>query len=53
MLWPQLKLVELPLRQVLHAPDQLISEVLFPETDCTSMLAYMFSPAFALLNLLG
>jgi CRP-like cAMP-binding protein len=40
-LWPQLKLVELPIRQVLHAPEQPITEIYFPETGYVSMLAYM------------
>ncbi|WP_238384200.1 Crp/Fnr family transcriptional regulator [Teichococcus vastitatis] len=40
-LWPQLKLVELPIRRVLHAPEQPITEIYFPETGYVSMLVYM------------
>jgi CRP-like cAMP-binding protein len=40
-LWPRLEVVELPFRQVLHAPGQPIEAVYFPETGYASMLAYM------------
>jgi CRP-like cAMP-binding protein len=38
---PRLEAVELPLRQVLHAPGKPIGSVYFPETGYVSMLAYM------------
>jgi CRP-like cAMP-binding protein len=40
-LWPRLEAVELPLRQVLHAPGKPIATVYFPETGWLSLLAYM------------
>jgi CRP-like cAMP-binding protein len=40
-LWPRLEAVELPFRQVLHAPGKPITSVYFPETGYVSMLAYM------------
>lgn len=40
-LWPRLEAVELPFRQVLHAPGKPIEAVYFPETGYVSMLAYM------------
>jgi hypothetical protein len=40
-LWPRLKAVELPFRQVLHAPGAPIEAVYFPETGWVSMLAYL------------
>jgi hypothetical protein len=39
-LWPRLEAVELPSRQVLHAPGKPITSVYFPETGYVSMLAY-------------
>jgi CRP-like cAMP-binding protein len=38
---PRLEAVELPFRQVLHAPGKPITSVYFPETGYVSMLAYM------------
>jgi CRP-like cAMP-binding protein len=38
-LWPQLKRVELPIRAVLYAAEQPITEVYFPESGHASMLA--------------
>ncbi|WP_120010840.1 Crp/Fnr family transcriptional regulator [Teichococcus vastitatis] len=40
-LWPQLTLVELAFRDVLHAAEQPIDQVYFPETGYASILAYM------------
>jgi len=52
-LWPQLKSVELPLRQVFHAPGQPIDAVYFPETGCFSMLAYLEDDDDAEVGLVG
>jgi CRP-like cAMP-binding protein len=38
-LWPQLRRVELPIRAVLYAAEQPITEVYFPESGHASMLA--------------
>jgi len=40
-IWPRLQAVELPLREVLHAPGKPIEAVYFPETGWCSMLAYL------------
>jgi CRP-like cAMP-binding protein len=52
-LWPSLEPVELPLRQVLHAPGEPITAVYFPETGYVSMLAYMEDGDAAEVGLIG
>jgi CRP-like cAMP-binding protein len=45
--------VELPLRQVLHAPGDPIIVVYFPETGYVSMVAYMEDGDAAEVGLIG
>ena len=52
-LWPRFEAVELPLRQVLHAPGKPIGSVYFPETSYVSMLAYMDNGDAAEVGLAG
>jgi CRP-like cAMP-binding protein len=52
-LWPRLEAVELPFRQVLHAPGEPIEAVYFPETGYSSMLAYLESGDAAEVGLVG
>src|SRR3954454_13802555 len=52
-LWPRLQAVELPFRQVLHAPGAPIEAVHFPETGWISMLAYLESGDAPEVGLLG
>jgi CRP-like cAMP-binding protein len=52
-LWPRLKAVELPFRQVLHEPGKPIEDVYFPETGWISMLAYLESGDAAEVGLVG
>lgn len=52
-LWPQLRPVELPFRQVLHVPGQPIEAVHFPETGWLSMLAYMEDGDAAEVGMIG
>jgi CRP-like cAMP-binding protein len=52
-LQPRLEAVELPQRQVLHAPGQPIEAVYFPETGWISMLAYLESGDAAEVGLVG
>ena len=52
-LLPRLKAVELPCRQVLHAPGAPIEAVYFPETGWISMLAYLESGDAAEVGLVG
>jgi CRP-like cAMP-binding protein len=50
---PGLEVVELPLRQVLHAPGKPITAVYFPESGYVSMLAYMEDGDAAEVGLIG
>ena len=50
---PRLEAVELPFRQVLHAPGEPIEAVYFPETGWSSMLAYLESGDAAEVGLVG
>jgi CRP-like cAMP-binding protein len=52
-LWPRLEAVELPFRQVLHAPGKPITSVYFPETGYSSMLAYMEDGDAAEVGMIG
>ena len=52
-LWPRLEAVELPFRQVLHAPGEPIEAIYFPETGWISMLAYLESGDAAEVGLVG
>ncbi len=51
--WPRLEPVELPLRQVLHAPEAPIAHVWFPETGYVSMLAHLEDGDAAEVGLVG
>jgi len=52
-IWPRLEAVELPFRQVLHAPGKPIPAVYFPETGYASMLAYMEDGDAAEVGMIG
>ncbi|MBP0495435.1 Crp/Fnr family transcriptional regulator [Pararoseomonas indoligenes] len=52
-LWPELTRVELALREVLHEAGKPIAFVLFPETICVSMLAYMEDGDAAEVGIIG
>ncbi len=52
-LWPRLEPVELPLRLVLHAPEQPIAHVWFPEAGYVSMLAHLEDGDAAEVGLVG
>jgi CRP-like cAMP-binding protein len=52
-LWPRLEPVELPLRQVLHAPGTPIGTVYFPETGWISMVATLEDGDGAEVGLVG
>jgi CRP-like cAMP-binding protein len=52
-LWPRLEAVELPFRQVLHAPGKPIDAVYFPETGYSSMLAYLEDGDAAEVGMIG
>jgi CRP-like cAMP-binding protein len=52
-LWPQLQPVELALRQVLHAPEEPLGSVYFPETGYVSRLAPMDDGDSAEVGLVG
>jgi CRP-like cAMP-binding protein len=52
-LWPLLEEVDLPLRHVLHAPDEPIAVVHFPEIGWVSMLAYLENGDAAEVGLVG
>jgi CRP-like cAMP-binding protein len=52
-LWPRLEPVELALRQVLHAPEEPIGAVYFPETGYVSRLAPMEDGDSAEVGLIG
>ncbi|MFL5282404.1 MAG: Crp/Fnr family transcriptional regulator [Rhodopila sp.] len=52
-LWPRLEPVELPLRQVLHAPGTPIGTVYFPETGWISMIATLEDGDGAEVGLVG
>jgi CRP-like cAMP-binding protein len=50
---PRLEAVELPFRQVLHAPGKPITSVYFPETGYVSMLTYMEDGDAAEVGMIG
>jgi CRP-like cAMP-binding protein len=52
-LWPRLEMVELPLRQVLHAVETPIDTVYFPETGWISMVATLEDGDGAEVGLVG
>jgi CRP-like cAMP-binding protein len=52
-IWPRLKAVELPFRDVLHEPGKPIEAIYFPETGWVSMLAYLESGDAAEVGLVG
>ena len=52
-LWPRLEMVELPLRQVLHAVETPIETVYFPETGWVSMVAALEDGDGAEVGLVG
>jgi CRP-like cAMP-binding protein len=52
-LWPLLERVELPIRHILHAADEPIAAVHFPETGWVSMLAYLENGDAAEVGLVG
>jgi CRP-like cAMP-binding protein len=52
-LWPQLEPVESEQRQILHAPDEPITAVYFPETGWISMLAVLADGRSAEVGLIG
>jgi CRP-like cAMP-binding protein len=52
-LWPRLQPVELPLRQILHTPEEPVTAVYFPETGYVSRLAPMDDGDFAEVGLIG
>jgi CRP-like cAMP-binding protein len=53
LLAPSLRPVELALRQVLHAPDEPIAAVHFPEAGMVSMIAALEDGAFQEVGLIG
>src|SRR3954454_5162672 len=52
-LWPRLEIVELPLRQVLHAVETPIETIYFPETGWISMVAMLENGDGAEVGLVG
>jgi len=52
-IWPRLQAVELPFREVLHAPGKPIEAVYFPETGWVSMLTYLEDGDAAEVGLVG
>ncbi len=52
-LWPKLAPVDLALRQILHAPEEEVTAVIFPERGYVSRLAPMDDGDFAEIGLMG
>jgi CRP-like cAMP-binding protein len=52
-LWPQLEPVELELRHILHAAEEPIAAVYFPETGWASMMALLTDGRSAEIGLIG
>jgi len=52
-LWPQLEPIQTEQRQILHAPDEPITAVYFPETGWASMLAVLSDGRSAEVGVIG